>query len=126
VLPMYLWGTHEAMPKGATLIPAARKIGCIIGPALWWKHFHRLEDGRPRNEAYRLCTLLVQKAVSKLEEHGTYDPMALVDGLLLEFPIKHEEPPAQVSLPQPIILDAPIKKKVRRRIRKTKQQRPEL
>ncbi len=84
VLPMYLSGTRSAMPKGGTLVPSQRQIGCRIGPVLEWQHLERLVLGRSRSEAYRLCTLVVERAVTALREAGGYRPQELVETLLSE------------------------------------------
>jgi long-chain acyl-CoA synthetase len=84
VLPMYLSGTRDAMPKGGSLVPSQRRIGCRMGPALEWPHFELLLAGRSRSEAYRLCTLLVERAVTELREVSGYRPEELVETLLSE------------------------------------------
>lgn len=126
VVPMYLRGTFEAMPKGATLLPSTREIGCVIGPALRWEHFKQLEAGRPRNEAYRLCTLLIENGVAHLKEHGTYDPLVLIQRILKEFPISQDHGKPVVLEEPKLVEEEPKPKKVRRSRRVVKNERPEL
>ncbi len=96
VLPMYLWGTYEAMPKGSTLIPRSRKIGALMGPALRSAHFERLAGGRSRNDAYRLATLLVERAVQALKEQGGYKVEELVEEIEREV-MREQAPVALLS-----------------------------
>ena len=52
ILPMYLGGTYEAMPKGAS-IPRGRAITARIGPPLETAELRRLTAGRPLADASR-------------------------------------------------------------------------
>lgn len=83
VLPMYLWGTHAAMPKGSSLIPKEREIGAMIGPPIPLAFMLEATQGLSRSEAYRLVTRLVERAVHALAERGSYR----LDELLDEAPV---------------------------------------
>lgn len=84
ILPVYVWGTYEAMPKGSVLWPQARKVGAMMGPVLEPEFLARIMAGRSKNEGYRLATALVERAVSCLRDVGTYDPEVLLCDLLRE------------------------------------------
>ncbi|MEZ0312574.1 MAG: AMP-binding protein [Myxococcota bacterium] len=77
VVPMYLWGTFEAMPKGSTLLPRSREIGALIGPALRPELMKELTSRCARSEAHRMATLLVERAVQALRDQGGYRPELL-------------------------------------------------
>jgi len=72
ILPMYLGGTHEAMPKGSK-IPLKREIFARIGPPLTVTDMHRLTQGLSSTDAAREVTKLVHRAV-----------VALKNGMLLD------------------------------------------
>ncbi len=68
ILPIHLSGTYDAMPKGSKL-PKKKKVKAIIGPYLSHEALEKFVEGMPRNEAYRLITLVVEQMVRKLK-HG--------------------------------------------------------
>jgi long-chain acyl-CoA synthetase len=65
ILPMYLYGTYQAMPKGSTLIKS-RDIGARIGRLLPYEELEEMTKGMPRSEAYRLIAALVHHEVDRL------------------------------------------------------------
>jgi long-chain acyl-CoA synthetase len=65
VLPMYLDGTHDALPKGG-LWPKHRDLAARIGPLLRYADLRRDTDGMPRSEAYKETARLVELAVRRL------------------------------------------------------------
>ncbi|MEP6718721.1 MAG: lysophospholipid acyltransferase family protein, partial [bacterium] len=67
VLPIYLEGTHDAMPKGSTIIKG-RKIGARIGRYLSLEGLEELTKGMPRAEAYRLIAARVKHEVENLRD----------------------------------------------------------
>jgi long-chain acyl-CoA synthetase len=78
ILPVYVFGTYEAMPKGSTLI-RSRDIGARIGRYLSIEELEDLTKGMPRSEAYRLIAALTQHSVENLRD-GTrhaFDARAL-------------------------------------------------
>jgi long-chain acyl-CoA synthetase len=77
VLPMYLEGTHEALPKGA-LLPKNRDIAAHLGPVISYAHLRHATDGLSRSDAYREASRLVELAVRKLAPEGSVNRVATV------------------------------------------------
>ena len=73
ILPMYLSGTFEAMPKGQS-IPRPRKVKATIGPFLSYQDLEKMTHGMPKNDAYRMVTLVVEKIVAQLEHEPHIKP----------------------------------------------------
>ncbi|HEV2884288.1 MAG TPA: AMP-binding protein [Pyrinomonadaceae bacterium] len=67
ILPVYLEGTHEAMPKGSNVIKT-RKIGARIGRFLPVEELEEMTQGMPRAEAYRLIAAFVKHQVENLRD----------------------------------------------------------
>ncbi|WP_225410093.1 AMP-binding protein [Stigmatella hybrida] len=67
VLPLYLRGTYEALPKG-TLFPKSKKLEVHIGPALKHTDLRNLTQGMSRSESYRYATRLAEDSVKALKE----------------------------------------------------------
>jgi 1-acyl-sn-glycerol-3-phosphate acyltransferase len=67
ILPMYLDGTYEAMPKGTTLIKN-RDVGARIGRLLEFEELEEMTKGLPRAEAYRLIAARVRHEVVNLRD----------------------------------------------------------
>ena len=65
ILPMYLHGTYQAMPKGSTLIKS-RDVGARIGRFISYEEVEELTKGMARSEAYRLIAALVRHEVDRL------------------------------------------------------------
>jgi long-chain acyl-CoA synthetase len=78
ILPVYLKGTYEALPKGANIIKS-RDIGARIGRYLSIEELEELTKGMPRNEAYRLIAALVHHEVLNLRDgtRHSFDSKAL-------------------------------------------------
>jgi long-chain acyl-CoA synthetase len=78
ILPVYLWGTYEAMPKGSNLI-RSRDIGARIGRYLSIEELEELTKGMARAEAYRLIAALVRHEVENLRDgtRHSFDAKAL-------------------------------------------------
>jgi len=72
ILPMFLEGTYEAMPKGTTLIKS-RGVGARIGRFLEIEELEEMTKGMPRAEAYRLIAARVRHEVVNLRD-GTRTP----------------------------------------------------
>src|SRR5205085_12128605 len=68
ILPMYLEGTYEAMPKGTTII-RSRDVGARIGRLLTIEELEEMTKGLPRAEAYRLIAARVRHEVENLRDH---------------------------------------------------------
>ncbi|MEP6913205.1 MAG: AMP-binding protein, partial [bacterium] len=78
ILPIYLEGTHEAMPKGSNIIKS-RNVGARIGRYLPVEDLEEMTKGMARAEAYRLIAALVKHQVENLRD-GTrhaFDAKAL-------------------------------------------------
>jgi len=67
VLPMFLDGTYEAMPKGTTILKS-RDISARIGRFLSYEELEELTNGMARAEAYRLIAALVRHEVVNLRD----------------------------------------------------------
>ena len=71
ILPIYLWGTFEAYPKGIT-IPAKKslgaKVGAKIGQLLSYEELQEMTAGVPNTEAYRLIAARVQHEVENMRD----------------------------------------------------------
>jgi long-chain acyl-CoA synthetase len=67
ILPMYLDGTFEAMPKGTTLIKN-RDIGARIGHFLSYEELEEMTRGLARAEAYRLIAARLRHEVVNLRD----------------------------------------------------------
>jgi len=71
ILPIYLWGTFEAYPKGMT-IPKRKsigaRIGAKIGKFLSYEELRDMTDGVPNTEAYRLVAARAQHEVENMRD----------------------------------------------------------
>ncbi|HEY0479788.1 MAG TPA: AMP-binding protein [Kofleriaceae bacterium] len=94
ILPMYLSGTHEAMPKGRYLPRRGERVAAYIGPFVPYREVVALAGQRSRSEQYRAITLHVESVIRRLAprdqawtlgDAGT-TPMA-------EYLAAHGEPP---------------------------------
>jgi long-chain acyl-CoA synthetase len=65
ILPLYLGGTHEALPKGAS-VPSRRKLVVRIGPPLEARALRRRLAGLGPHEAWREAARLAREAVLAL------------------------------------------------------------
>ena len=78
ILPVYLYGTYEALPKGSSIIKS-RDIGARIGRYLSYEELEEMARGLPRAEAYRLIAALVRHEVENLRDgtRNSFDAKAL-------------------------------------------------
>ncbi|HEV7858682.1 MAG TPA: lysophospholipid acyltransferase family protein, partial [Pyrinomonadaceae bacterium] len=78
ILPMYLHGTYQAMPKGSNII-RSRDIGARIGRYLSYEELEEMTKGMARAEAYRLIAALVRHQVLNLRDgtRNSFDAKAL-------------------------------------------------
>ncbi|HVE81198.1 MAG TPA: lysophospholipid acyltransferase family protein, partial [Myxococcales bacterium] len=67
VLPLYLEGTHDALPKGS-IFPKSTKLAVRIGPSLSYAELRRQTQGMARSESYRYVTGLAEEAVKALRD----------------------------------------------------------
>lgn len=65
ILPMYLEGTYEALPKGA-VIPKGRGLRAHIGPFISYETLAAAVKGLPRSEQHREVARMVEASVRKL------------------------------------------------------------
>jgi long-chain acyl-CoA synthetase len=72
ILPVYLGGTRQALPKGRTL-PVRRDIVARIGPPLEVSELRRLTAGMKPAQASRKIAELAQLAVTTLRDGGALD-----------------------------------------------------
>lgn len=72
VLPVYLGGTYDALPKHG-LVPTRRDLSARIGPALAVDELLRLTQGMRPMEAARAVARLTQQAVEALRDGGALD-----------------------------------------------------
>jgi len=78
ILPVYLVGTHEAMPKGSNIIKN-REVGARIGRFLAIEELEEMTKGMARAEAYRLIAARVKHEVENLRDQTrhSFDAKAL-------------------------------------------------
>ncbi|MEL6184330.1 MAG: lysophospholipid acyltransferase family protein, partial [Myxococcota bacterium] len=65
VLPMWLGGTHDALPVGSRL-PKARKLEVRIGDPVDFRKMLKRTEGMSRSAAYRFVTREVERRVRAL------------------------------------------------------------
>src|SRR5207249_10341363 len=85
VLPVYLEGTHEAMPKGAFLPDPRKRRNLIvrIGPVLRYEELRGATQGLARSAAHKEVTRLVRLSIEALRD-GKPPPEVGRPGRLLE------------------------------------------
>jgi long-chain acyl-CoA synthetase len=67
ILPAYIAGTYEALPKGAA-VPRGRQVGVAFGPFLSIDDLQALTDGLSSQEGWRLIAALTQRIVENLRD----------------------------------------------------------
>ena len=67
IVPVYLGGTHAALPKGST-VPRQREVEARIGLPLLASELKRLTHGLAMSEASRVVSKLAERAVSELSK----------------------------------------------------------
>ncbi len=72
VLPVWVGGTHRAMPKGQP-IPLARDVTARIGPVLRFEDVLRLTAGQKPSQAARLTAKICQRAIERLRDGEVLD-----------------------------------------------------
>jgi long-chain acyl-CoA synthetase len=85
ILPVYLEGTHEAMPKGAFLPDPRKRRNLIvrIGPVLRYDELRAATQGLARSAAHKEVTRLVRLSIEALRD-GKPPPEMGRPGRLLE------------------------------------------
>jgi long-chain acyl-CoA synthetase len=69
VLPLYLRGTYEALPKGA-IFPKGKDLSVNIGPVLSYSELKARTEGMARSESYRQVAHWAEDAVKALRDGG--------------------------------------------------------
>ena len=72
LLPVYIGGTHAAMPKGAAF-PRSRRIQARIGMPLCISDLRRLTAGMTQADSVREVSRLARQAVLALKDGGVLD-----------------------------------------------------
>ncbi len=72
VLPLFIEGTHAALPKGA-MFPKRKALSVRIGPPLLVSELKRRTAGLARSESYRVVTRISEQAVRALQNHSVFD-----------------------------------------------------
>jgi long-chain acyl-CoA synthetase len=71
ILPIYIWGTYEAFPKG-TILPKGSslgaKVGAKVGQFLEYDELKSMTEGVPNTEAYRLIAARVEHEVKNMRD----------------------------------------------------------
>ncbi len=78
ILPVYLKGTYEALPKGSSL-PKQREISAHIGPPLKIADLRRLTEGMKFTAACRAIAKLAHAAVVTLQRGGVLELSEFAD-----------------------------------------------
>ncbi len=66
ILPLYLEGTHAAMPKGRYLPKRGERVAAHVGPFLTYEDVVRIAGDRSRSEQYRAITYQVESTIRRL------------------------------------------------------------
>ncbi|MEZ5305723.1 MAG: AMP-binding protein [Pyrinomonadaceae bacterium] len=82
ILPIYLFGTYDAFPKGTSvpkLEKVGSKIGARVGRLLEYEELAKMTEDVPNAEAYRLVAARVQHEVENLRDraHRPFDVAAI-------------------------------------------------
>ncbi|MBP9665328.1 MAG: AMP-binding protein, partial [Pyrinomonadaceae bacterium] len=76
ILPIYIWGTFNAFPKGMIIPPTSSigaKIGAKVGRFLEYDELKKMTEGVPNTESYRLIAARVQHEIENMRD-GTRRP----------------------------------------------------
>ena len=71
ILPMYIWGTYEAFPKGRVIPKRSSigaKVGAKVGRFLEYDELKKMTEGVPNTEAYRLVAARVQHEIENMRD----------------------------------------------------------
>ena len=71
ILPIYIWGTYEAFPKGMVIPPRTSigaKIGAKVGRFLEYDELAKMAESVPNTEAYRLIAARVQHEIENMRD----------------------------------------------------------
>lgn len=90
ILPVWLGGTHSALPKGSTL-PRQRSVEARIGLPLTVTELRRLTKGLSSSEASRVASKLAERAVTELSKGGVLDLTKLQPSDVVDAPAVVED-----------------------------------
>ena len=78
ILPVYLEGTHEAFPKGSTILKS-RDVGARVGRLIAIDELEKMTRALPRAEAYHLIAARVRHDIVNLRDRTSakFDAQAL-------------------------------------------------
>lgn len=79
VLPLYLKGTHRALPKGAA-VPGSRRLTAVVGPKVSAEFLAGEVAGKKRVAAYATIAQRLQEAVEALRDGKTYPWLVAAKG----------------------------------------------
>ena len=101
ILPVYIYGTYEALPKGSSMLKS-RDVGARIGRFLSIEELEDLTRGMARAEAYRLIAALTKHEVENLRDgtRHSFDAKALRRRWKAERRATAEEPADHLTLDQ--------------------------
>jgi long-chain acyl-CoA synthetase len=68
-LPVYLHGTHEALPKGR-FWPRRADLRVLFGPPIRVEDLRRRTEGLPKGEAHKVATVAMEEAVKALRDQA--------------------------------------------------------
>jgi long-chain acyl-CoA synthetase len=98
VLPLWLGGTHKALPKGAKIpLPRKRKVEVRIGPPLTMEQLEARVADMKRSDAYREVARLAHDAVAALRDGRQLD---------LDYEAKQAEQAAKSGKPKAALAPA--------------------
>lgn len=66
ILPMYLYGTHAAMPKGRFLPKPGKRVAAHVGPFVRYEDVVRIAGTESRTQQYRAVTDHVESTIRRL------------------------------------------------------------
>jgi 1-acyl-sn-glycerol-3-phosphate acyltransferase len=66
ILPMYLSGTYDAMPKGRYLPKRGERVAAHVGPFVTYAEVQRLAGAASRSEQYKAITHHVESTIRRL------------------------------------------------------------
>jgi long-chain acyl-CoA synthetase len=69
ILPVYIYGTYEAFPKGSFMLKS-RDIGARIGRFLTYEELDAMTRGMSRSDAYKIIAAFVQHEIENLRDNA--------------------------------------------------------
>ncbi|MBA2503577.1 MAG: AMP-binding protein [Pyrinomonadaceae bacterium] len=101
ILPVYVYGTYEALPKGSNMLKS-REIGARIGRFLTVEELEEMTKGMPKSEAYRLIAALVRHEIVNMRDNtkNAFDAHALRRSWKAERRHAHTETDTESALKQ--------------------------